>query len=171
MLFLFFTTQDDRIDSKRQSRIGIIEVVRCEASYVKEEYRPTKDTLFNQANKKDAYKVTEGKYTMSTTKKGRYVHRTTPYQVQLKKLWRIGRECGRLVVNYRMGHTLQELGIPLRETDWSRVVVRRSSSSPSPPNAATPESSPSPSSSPKFQLEEEQEDIKPTIEALRVTNW
>ena len=167
-----YKTQDDRIDSKRRSRVGTIEVVRCEASYVKEEYRPTKDTSFNQANKKDTYRVTEGKYTMSTTKKGRYLHRTIPYQVQLKKMWRIGRECGRLVVNYRMGHTLQDMGISLRETDWSRIVVRRSGSSPTPSNAATPENSPSPSSSPKYSMED-QEDVKPDIATLQlqVVNW
>ena len=111
--------------------------------------------------------MTEGKYTMSTTKKGRYLHRTIPYQVQLKKMWRIGRECGRLLVNYRMGHTLQDMGISLRETDWSRVIVRRSGSSPSPPNVATPESSPSPSSSPKYSMED-QEDVKPNVATLQL---
>lgn len=122
--------QKDTVDDKRKSKIGTIEVVRCDASYVKEEYRPIRDTKFNQANKKDAFKVTEGKYTMSTTKKGRYIHRSAPYDVQLKKLWRIGRECGRLCVNYRMGHTLEEMGIGLRSTDWSRVIVRKSNSTP-----------------------------------------
>lgn len=128
----FSSAKDERVDKKRQSRIGTIEVVRCEASYVKDEYRSVKDIQFNQATKKDAFKVTEGKYTMSTTKKGRYIQRSAPYDVQLKKLWRVGRECGRLTVHYRMGHTLEEMGVSLRPTDWSRVVVRRSSSS-SPP--------------------------------------
>lgn len=141
--------QKDTVEDKRKSKIGIIEVVRCDASYVKEEYRPIKDTNFNQANKKDAFKVTEGKYTMSTTKKGRYIHRSAPYDVQLKKLWRIGRECGRLCVNYRMGHTLEDMDIPLRSTDWSRVIVRKSNSTPpsspppsSPPTSTTPAGSP-----------------------------
>lgn len=144
--------------------------MRCEANFVKDEYRPTKDTVFNQANKKDAMKVTDGKYTMSTTKKGRYIHRTQPYDVQLKKLWRIGKECGRLAVNYRMGHTLQDMGIHLKPTDWSKVVLKRRSSSSmsfnSPqgsPQSRSPSSSPS--GSPRFPCE--QEDIKPRI-ALQI---
>lgn len=135
--------QTDRLDKKRQSRIGTIEITRCEASYVKEEYREVKGVEFHQATKKDAFKVTEGKYTMSTTKKGRYIHRSTPYDVQLKKLWRVGPESSRLTVHYRMGHTLQDMGLELKPIDWSRVIVRRRSSSgsaSSPP--ATPPVSP-----------------------------
>ena len=119
--------QEDKLESKRRSRIGTIEVVRFEASYVRDEYRPVNDTSFNQANKKDAFKVTKGKYTMSTTKKGRYIHRSTPYDVQLKKLWRVGKESGRITINYRMGHTLKEMGLELKPIDWSRVLVRRTS--------------------------------------------
>ena len=118
--------QTDRISSKRESRIGSIKVVRCEASYIKQEYRKTADTVFNQATKKDAYKVTAGKYTMSTTKKGKLIHQVKPYDVQLKKLWRIGRECGQLSVHYRMGHTLKGMGIELRPTDWTKIVSRKS---------------------------------------------
>lgn len=121
--------QNDRLDKKRQSRIGTIEITRCDASYVKEEYREVKGVEFHQATKKDAFKVTEGKYTMSTTKKGRYIHRSTPYDVQLKKLWRVGPESSRLTVHYRMGHTLQDMGLELKPIDWSRVIVRRRSSS------------------------------------------
>ena len=134
----FAAAEGNPLDKKRRSRIGTIEIVRCEASYVKEEYRSVKDIQFNQATKKDAYKVTEGKYTMSTTKKGRYIQRSAPYDVQLKKLWRVGRECGRLTVNYRMGHTLKEMGVTLRPTDWSRVVVRRLSSGSGTPPASPP---------------------------------
>ena len=122
--------------------------------------------------------MTEGKYTMSTTKKGRYVHRTRPYDVQLKKLWRIGDESGRLVVNYRMGHTLQEMGVELKSIDWSRVVVRRSSAWSSSPNASPTRLSPnispvhspvhSPSSSPTLPPELEQEDVKPNIRDLQI---
>lgn len=151
--------QEDTVDDKRKSKIGTIEIVRCEASYVKEEYRPIRDIEFNQANKKDAFKVTAGKYTMSTTKKGRYIHRSAPYDVQLKKLWRLGRECGRLSVNYRMGHSLEEMGIQLRPTDWSRVIVRKSSSSPPNSPQRSSASSPmpiSPASSPAGSLAEEQ---------------
>ena len=132
--------QNDRLDKKRQSRIGTIEITRCEASYVKEEYREIKGVEFHQATKKDAFKVTEGKYTMSTTKKGRYIHRSTPYDVQLKKLWRVGPESSRLTVQYRMGHTLKDMGIVLRPIDWSKVIVRRRSSASS--GSASPPTTP-----------------------------
>ncbi len=165
--------QTDRLNSKRQTKIGTIEVVRYEASYVKEEYRPLRDTDFDQANKKDTYKVTDGKYTMSTTKKGRYINRTRPYDVQLKKLWRIGNECGRLTVNYRMGHTLQEMNIQLRPIDWSRVVVKRrasaQSSSPTVSPTASPTSSPPPIQHSVIAIPEP-EDIKPQIALLSVAN-
>lgn len=134
--------QHDTVEEKRRSKIGTIEVVRYDASYVKEEYRPIRDIKFDQANKKDAVKVTAGKYTMSTTKKGRYIHRAAPYDVQLKKLWRIGPECGRLTLNYRMGHSMEEMGIELRPTDWSRVIVRKSSCTPPGSPPITPTGSP-----------------------------
>lgn len=141
---IFFGThlQNDRLDKKRQSRIGTIEITRCDASYVKEEYREVKGVDFHQATKKDAYKVTEGKYTMSTTKKGRYIHRSTPYDVQLKKLWRVGPESSRLTVHYRMGHTLKDMGMELKPIDWSRVVVRRRSSSGGSGSASSPPTTP-----------------------------
>ena len=104
-------------------------MIRYQASYVKQEYRRTVDTVFNQATKKDAYKVTAGKYTMSTTKKGKLIHQIKPYDVQLKKLWRIGRECGKLTVQYRMGHTLEDMGIQLRPTDWTKIVSRKDNGS------------------------------------------
>lgn len=83
--------------------------------------------------------MTAGKYTMSTTKKGRYLHRAAPYDVQLKKLWKVGPECGRLTVRYRMGHTLEEMGVTIKQTDWSKVIVRRSVS---PSVSSTPPGSP-----------------------------
>lgn len=138
--------QNDRLDKKRQSRIGTIEITRCEASYVKEEYREIKGVEFHQATKKDAFTVTEGKYTMSTTKKGRYIHRSTPYDVQLKKLWRVGPESSRLTVHYRMGHTLQDMGLELKPIDWSRVIVRRRSSGSGSTPPTTPPVSPGESS-------------------------
>ncbi len=76
---------------------------------------------------------------MSTTKKGRYLHRAAPYDVQLKKLWKVGPECGRLPIRYRMGHTLEEMGVTLKPTDWSKVIMRRSAS---PSSSSTPPASP-----------------------------
>ena len=79
---------------------------------------------------------------MSTTKKGRYIHRSTPYDVQLKKLWRVGPESSRLTVQYRMGHTLQDLGLELKPIDWTRVIVRRRSSGSGSSPPTTPPVSP-----------------------------
>ena len=110
---------------------------------MKEEYRPNKDISFDQANKKDAINVTSGKYTMSTTKKGKYIRRGAPYDVQLKKLWRISRECGRLTLLYRMGHTLEEMGVELRPTDWSRIIVKKPSSTSSSPSTTPTSNLPS----------------------------
>ena len=73
--------------------------------------------------------MTAGKYTMSTTKKGKLIHQVKPYDVQLKKLWRIGKECGKLTVQYRMGHTLKDMGIELRPTDWTKIVSRKDNGS------------------------------------------
>lgn len=92
--------------------------------YVKEEYRPVKEVKFNQATKKDAHSVTGGSYTMSTTRKGKYLSRTRPYDVKLKKLWRIDSAVGTLSVNYRMGHSLEEMGVKLQEIDWSQCSRR-----------------------------------------------
>lgn len=86
------------------------------------------DIKFHQANKKDAHLVTEGSYTMSTTKKGKYLNRTRPYEVRLKKLWKINCEVGRITLNYRMGHTLEDMGIALQPIDWSKPHSTRTSS-------------------------------------------
>ena len=65
---------------------------------------------------------------MSTTKKGRYLNRTRPYDVKLKKLWQIDEELGRTTVHYRMGHTLEEKGIQLKSIDWTKQPSSRTSS-------------------------------------------
>lgn len=61
---------------------------------------------------------------MSTTRKGRYLSRTRPYDVKLKKLWRIDSVAGSLSVHYRMGHSLEEMGVKLQEIDWSKCNRR-----------------------------------------------
>ena len=80
---------------------------------------------------------------MSTTKKGKLIHQVKPYDVQLKKLWRIGQECGRLTVHYRMGHTLESMGLSLIPTDWTRIVGRKSSDERSSTSSVELHSSPS----------------------------
>lgn len=103
-------------------------MVRKIGKFVRDEYRPTNEVNFTQANKKDAGDVTGGRYTMSTTKKGRYLNRQRPYEVKLKKMWQIDRELSRLVVHYHMGYTLEEMGIKIKSIDWTRVLQRRSES-------------------------------------------
>ena len=123
-LYLLSIGQSDRCVDKRRSHVGTIEVLRHEGNFVKEEYRPISEVSFSQASKANASDVTGGKYTMSTTKKGRFIHRSKPYAVQLKTLWKIGRECGRLSVHYRMPHCLREMGIELKTVNWSNVITK-----------------------------------------------
>ena len=106
---------------------------------------------------------------MSTTKKGRYIHRSAPYDVQLKKLWRIGRECGRLCVNYRMGHTLEEMSIPLRPTDWSRVIVRKSNSTP--PNSPPTTPTGSPAGSPRTNISRSSSPDSPPPQSSQIISF
>lgn len=88
--------------------IGTIEVVRHSTSFLRNEYRYREDIDFDQANKKDANEVTGGEHIMSTTKKGRLLEQVHPSQRQeMKTIWTIGGELGRLSVEYHMGHTLQ----------------------------------------------------------------
>ena len=67
----------------------------------------------------------------------------------------MGPESSRLTVNYRMGHTLKDMGLQLKPIDWTRMIVRRRSSSgsgsASPPNTppTTPPVSPGREQSPK----------------------
>lgn len=114
---------------------------------------------------------------MSTTKKGKLIHQVKPYDVQLKKLWRIGRECGRLAVHYRMGHTLQGMGLTLVPTDWTKVVSRdsnkdRSSSSSSADlqeslSSHSPVPSPSSTSSSSSNQYDEQPSLNESTSPLR----
>eukprot|EP00731_Ephydatia_muelleri_P030620 Em0022g134a len=121
-LFALPKLESDGIADKTRSHVGTIEVLRHEGSFIKEEYRPVSEVPFIQASKASAQHVTGGRYTMSTTKKGRLIHRSKPYTAQLKTLWKIGRECGRLSVHYRMPHCLREMDIELKTVDWSKVL-------------------------------------------------
>ena len=134
--FSVFFLQNDRVEATRKSEIGKIKVVRKIGRFVKEEYRPIKEVKFSQATKKDAHSVTGGSYTMSTTRKGKYLSRTRPYDVKLKKLWQIDSVAGSLNVNYRMGHSLEEMGVKLEHIDWSQCN-RRTLSTASEPSSDT----------------------------------
>ena len=61
---------------------------------------------------------------MSTTRKGKYLSRTRPYDVKLKKLWRIDSAVGSLTMHYRMGHSLEQMGVKLEGIDWSQCSRR-----------------------------------------------
>ena len=88
--------------------MGTIEVVRYGATFLRSEYTtPTPTSVdFDQANKKDAHSITGGRYTMSTTKKGRLLTSRSG-DAKLRSKWSIGGELGRLSVEYHMGHSLQ----------------------------------------------------------------
>jgi len=102
--------------------IGTIEVVRHSTSFLRNEYRYREDIDFDQANKKDANEVTGGEHIMSTTKKGRLLEQVHPSQRQeMKTIWTIGGELGRLSVEYHMGHTLQDKGIAVQRMDWTQA--------------------------------------------------
>lgn len=96
------------MDSTRKSKVGTIEVVRHGATFLRSEYTtPTPTSVdFDQANKKDAHGITGGRYTMSTTKKGRLLTSKSG-GAELRSIWSIGGELGRLSVEYHMGHSLQ----------------------------------------------------------------
>lgn len=121
LLFALPKLESNGITERRKSHVGTIQVLRHEGSFIKEEYRPISEVPFIQASKANAQDITGGRYTMSTTKKGRFIQRGKPYSVQLKALWKIGRECGRLAVHYRMPHCLKEMGIELKTVDWSKM--------------------------------------------------
>ena len=94
------------MDSARKSKVGTIEVVRYGATYLRSEYATPTTVDFDQANKKDAQGITGGKYTMSTTKKGR-VLTSRSGGAEWRGIWSMGGELGRLSVEYHMGHSLQ----------------------------------------------------------------
>lgn len=103
--FTICLPQKDRVDHSRKMRIGTIEVVRRACTYLRSELVTHSDTSFEQANKKDTKDVTKGQYTMSTTKKGRVVE--TLERQEWCSIWQQGEELGRVVVEYRMTHSLQ----------------------------------------------------------------
>ena len=94
------------MDSTRKSKVGTIEVVRYGATFLRSEYTTPTSVDFDQANKKDAHGITGGRYTMSTTKKGRLLTSRSG-DAELRGIWSIGGELGRLSVEYHMGHSLQ----------------------------------------------------------------
>lgn len=146
-----FIMQNDRVKQKRENKIGKIEVVRYTASFSHCEFRPASDKSheckFKQANKKDVSNViksssmqsTDGEqelHTMATTRRGRYIRDSKPYDrpehakrkkadesppMVKKRQWNRGEEVGRLVVEYHMTNTLQDWNIQPKRPDWPKV--------------------------------------------------
>ena len=110
-------SQYDRVDSTRSSSVGRIEVVQYTATFQKKMYTKHRGASLQQANKKDAADITKGSYIMSTSKEGRVVKRHEPYAH--RAIWNRGPEVGRQSVEYHMNHTLQDMGIQLKQMDWS----------------------------------------------------
>lgn len=89
--------------------MGSIEVMRklAEFLYSREgTYRGLIVDDYSQANKKDSRDITQGEFTMPTTKEGRIV-KDRDARYQTVHYYDYGPEQGRLSVLYRMGHTLQ----------------------------------------------------------------
>lgn len=107
----FASDEKDRVTSNRKSKIGTIEVVRKHATYVGEVFDRLRINEFEQANKKDAFGVTQGRHTMSTTKKGNLIKMEQgSFGMRARAQYNVGRELGRLSVFYHMGHTLEVHG-------------------------------------------------------------
>ncbi|KAK2143626.1 hypothetical protein LSH36_825g03027 [Paralvinella palmiformis] len=103
----------DRLESGRETNVGCIEVECWEAELKSSSWKSRHKMLnFQQANKKDVYKVTSGEYTMVTSKVGKPVSRRSV----LRKVdsWRRKELLSSLKIHYRMGHTLQEMGFTLK---------------------------------------------------------
>ena len=110
---LIIISQTDRVASERLNEVGTIKVQHYTAKLRSRAYHHNpKNTDFNQANKKDAVRKTGGSYTLSTTKKGRIISPTDPAGYITR--WITGDFIGELSIQYRMGYTLQEMGIHLQ---------------------------------------------------------
>lgn len=112
----FARDETDRVATDRNTKIGTIEVERNVATFIREKYGDSHGITFNQANKKDAVAVTQGKHTMSTTKQGKVIRGLTAPGNRTE--WSMGAELGRLSVQYHMGHTLTGMGIDVRTIAW-----------------------------------------------------
>ena len=134
--------QRDRVKADREGRVGKIEVIRKEASFSHRQLIPahdeSKECKFKQANKKDVKNITRMNYTMTTTKRGRYIRDGKPYdrpgtseagktssssagsspEMTTSEMWDIGRTLGSLSVEYHMTQTLQDWNVKIRRVGW-----------------------------------------------------
>lgn len=106
-------TKEDRVDNRRCLVIGKV-VVECWNARLKKSTWANRSNAvdFSQAAKSDSDRVTNGQFTMVTSKVGRAVqHRRTS---RLLDAWKLLDMRSTMTVTYHMGHTLQEMGFTLR---------------------------------------------------------
>ncbi len=123
--------------------MGRIEVVCYETTFSHLEVTDrssSKFPKFSQANKKDVLDITKKEYTMSTTRAGKLLKDSKPYdrpedkksKPKQRAMWNIGDEVKKIHVEYHMTQTLYDWGIePVRpmwpEQDKGPCVVKESS--------------------------------------------
>lgn len=108
----FASDDTDRLSCDRLNRVGQIEVECWNAELKTSEWKVRKKNLnFTQANKKDAYTVTQGQFTMATSKAGRAV--CSRREFRCVDHWKRMFLVSRLIVFYRMSRELEEIGIKL----------------------------------------------------------
>lgn len=106
----FSRGEDDKISTEFVSRVGLIEVKCFDAVQKQSHVTHRKRKLqFDQANKKDSYGVTQGKFIMATTKAGRVLKQRSTRK--LTTHWEVKRLRSQQKVKYVMSQTLTDLGI------------------------------------------------------------
>ena len=106
------------MEGERATKAGTIEVVQHRTTYRGVEWYEGVSRSLEQFNKKDAEGITKGKYTMATSKEGRMVERCWPRNTTI---WDIGGKVRKQTKEYHMTHTLQDMGIQLKQMDWSQA--------------------------------------------------
>ncbi|KAL3846900.1 hypothetical protein ACJMK2_017851 [Sinanodonta woodiana] len=109
----FARDEDDRMDSQCFNRIGLIEV-ECYNAVLQEtkQKERTRAMTFDQANKKDSYKVTKGSYLMATTKSGKVIEHKTRFRNT--DSWTVISLRSRLCIKYVTAQSLTEMGFTVQ---------------------------------------------------------
>ncbi|XP_064639453.1 uncharacterized protein LOC135494999 [Lineus longissimus] len=108
----FAKDEEDRLTTGRETRVSTIEVECYDALLMSTKVKSRKQLNYDQANKKDCVRVTQGQFTMSTTKVGNVLYRKYPHRVV--HVWRRLDFLSKVTIHYRMGHSLQEMGFRLK---------------------------------------------------------
>lgn len=111
----FAESEDDRLKAARLGNVGDITCTLSRAMFshtAKAKSSAAKGTDYTQCNKKDAKKITT--QMVATTRMGREIEKK-PYSVpgveREMSYWNEGEQIAVLTLRYRMGHTLDDLGI------------------------------------------------------------